>query len=522
MADAQVKRAVSVVRLSSYTDVTTSPTTQSGNNEAEITRRGMIQVGEAMDLDVSGSKVSPFDRPQLGAWLRNPHLFDALVFRSIDRLCRNLKDFVTLLEWAEENGKQLICLNPDIDFSSMIGKVIAFILAAFAEMEGKAIGDRVRGARTHMRKVARWGAGRVSYGYRTCPHPDGVGYALEPDPETAPIIREAVLRVIAGEPMLSVVRLFNDRCIPTGQEVARNRRAEKANKKRGGKKKSAEELRSDDDRRRAGWAVPALRRILRSESLRNVVHSGEVIERDEDGMPLRYGESIVTDQEFRDLQAAIAKRADPDRAGRPPQAALLGILWCVCGDRMYRTPSKDHVAYRCKAGYEGRGVCPGASVHAAEVEEYVEREFLALTGDLPLLLRTVDPGEDHSGEIVEVEAAIDDLTRDRYEGGLFKGEKGETRYRTMMTNLETRLTSLHAAPRRPAGVKWVSTGVTYRQEWQSTSWTTRRERLRENGVRIEISGKISDGVPMLDRIRFDHRKPAATGSDEPMALEHWA
>ncbi|MBP2325599.1 DNA invertase Pin-like site-specific DNA recombinase [Kibdelosporangium banguiense] len=71
-----------------------------------------------------------------------------------------------------------------------------------AEIEGKKITDRVLGARKHMRRVGRWGAGRVPYGYLLCPHPDGEGYALEPDSDAARVVAEIVSRFLGDNPKI--------------------------------------------------------------------------------------------------------------------------------------------------------------------------------------------------------------------------------------------------------------------------------------------------------------------------------
>ncbi|WP_229848376.1 recombinase family protein [Streptomyces melanogenes] len=83
-------RGVRCIRLSVRTDETTSPERQRESDDQAAAALG-IDFGEgdalreAVDLDVSASKVGPFERPQLGAWLKRPDDFDALVFWRFDR-----------------------------------------------------------------------------------------------------------------------------------------------------------------------------------------------------------------------------------------------------------------------------------------------------------------------------------------------------------------------------------------------------------------------------------------------------
>lgn len=501
MAEPKALRAVVATRISVLTDATTAPDSQHDRGEAEAERRGMHVVGHASDLDVSATKVNPWERGELGWWLRHPELFDALIFRSIDRLARRMRDFVDLLDWAEKHNIHLICTELDVDFGSPVGKLIGMVLAWFAEHEARTTAKRVNGARTYMREMgahgheySRWPGGRVRLGYRLAPHPSGSGYMREPDPDTGPVMVEGIDRVINKEPMLAIVRDFNKRGIPTGQEVARNKKD-----------------REDDDRPRARWQVPAFRQMLISESLRNVVtHRGQVV-RGEDGQPLRYGPSLITDEKWHALQNELKRRAVGERGGRPPSAPLLGVLFCAtCDERMFRNitntkrSTKPHVSYRCHTAYLGQGSCEGASVNGEEVEKFVEDEFLKIVGDLSVMIREEDPGEDHSAEIEEIEDSLQELEADRYERGLFRGTDGSNRYARMYGSLETRLEGLRALPSRPPGVRWVDTGLTYRREWEVSDWGTRRTRLQERNVRVTVRGKASDGLGP-DRLRFDCR-----------------
>lgn len=61
-----------------------------------------------MDLDVSASKTSPWERPQLPRWLSNPQAYDALVFWRFDRAIRSMGHMYALANWAREHGKELI------------------------------------------------------------------------------------------------------------------------------------------------------------------------------------------------------------------------------------------------------------------------------------------------------------------------------------------------------------------------------------------------------------------------------
>lgn len=93
-------RALSAVRLSVETDETTSPGRQRAANEGAAASVGARIIGEAVDLGVSASKTTPFERPELGPWLAQPDSFDVLCFWRFDRAVRSMADMNALVQWA--------------------------------------------------------------------------------------------------------------------------------------------------------------------------------------------------------------------------------------------------------------------------------------------------------------------------------------------------------------------------------------------------------------------------------------
>lgn len=498
-------RALLALRISNLTDVTTSPDSQRSRLEAEAARLGAHVVGISEDPDVSASKVDPWHRPALGPWLRDPSAYDVLIFRDVSRVARDTYDFVQLYKWSVDNEVRLICLDPYVDFYSPIGKVFGILLATFAEMEAKGISERVTGALAYMRTIARWGKGRVPFGYRTCPHTSGTGYALEPDPDTAPVVLEAAKRVMEGEPVISVVRDFNKRGVLAPEAYIRQRNGL-----------------DPDPERKLKWYPRSLTMILRSPSMRNLVtHKGRVM-RGDDGLPLSYGPPLMEDEDHRRLVAELDKRTKPRERRRSAPAPLLGIIVCAsCEFPLYRNAAKSTETstsrtYRCTSGYRGLSDCAGCSVNADEAEKFAEREFLRKVGRFPVVIHEEDPGEDHHTEIAQLEEALTELEQDRYEGGLFRGDEGRRRYREQYNKIETRLEALRALPSRPAGVRYVETGLTYEHEWSVSSVEQRRQLLLDRGARVLVKGWAKDGS-VSERLKFEMR--GAT-DDELIALGH--
>lgn len=113
---------------------------------------------EFVDRGVSGSKEN---RPALDALLRDAkrRRFDVLVCWRLDRLGRNLKHLVTMLEELTGLGIAFVSLGEGIDCTTPAGKLQLHILAALAEFERGRIRERVMAglqrARTQGKRLGR-------------------------------------------------------------------------------------------------------------------------------------------------------------------------------------------------------------------------------------------------------------------------------------------------------------------------------------------------------------------------------
>ena len=97
---------------------------------------------EFVDRGVSGAKDK---RPALDALLKDAkrRRFDVLVCWRLDRLGRNLRHLVTLLEDLQAVGVSFVSLGEGIDCTTPAGKLQLHILAALAEFERERIKERV-------------------------------------------------------------------------------------------------------------------------------------------------------------------------------------------------------------------------------------------------------------------------------------------------------------------------------------------------------------------------------------------
>jgi DNA invertase Pin-like site-specific DNA recombinase len=132
------------VRAAIYARVSTFD--QEPENQLQELRRYIAARGwtgaEFVDRGVSGSKDR---RPALDALIQDAkrRRFDVLVCWRLDRLGRNLRHLVTLLEDLNALGVAFVSLGEGIDCTTPAGKLQLHILAALAEFERERIRERV-------------------------------------------------------------------------------------------------------------------------------------------------------------------------------------------------------------------------------------------------------------------------------------------------------------------------------------------------------------------------------------------
>jgi DNA invertase Pin-like site-specific DNA recombinase len=86
------------------------------------------------------------NRAVLQGCLRELERGDALVVAKLDRLARSVGDFCELAKRAEREGWALVVLDPALDMTTPMGMAFAQMLAVFAELERKIIGQRISAA----------------------------------------------------------------------------------------------------------------------------------------------------------------------------------------------------------------------------------------------------------------------------------------------------------------------------------------------------------------------------------------
>lgn len=528
-------RALSAIRLSVKTDETTSPGRQRAANGTEIARRGAVIVGEAEDMDVSATRTTPFERPELGEWLKRPDAYDMIVWWRMDRAVRSMSDMAALGQWAKKHGKLLVFaegpggapLELDMRSQSPVSELIIMLLAFAAQMEAAAIRERVTGAMAALRAQGRYGGGLVPYGYKKVPNPDGDGWKLAPDADAVVTLERIIRNVLEGKSLTAIGVELNQAEIP----VPRDYQAQLNGRATGGKRhgRAIERFR---------WTAGTLSKVLRAQALMGYrLHKGKPVH-DTDGNPILIGEPVLTREEFDTLQEKLAERTNhTNRTRSGSKALLLQVAHCEgCHGRMYRAPRKGFPPgdYVCRATARGEICDSPAGIRADWLDAYVAREFLALVGPARLTRTIEHKGYDPGPELRGIERELRALYADK---DARKSKTGRMIWQEEVDALERRAAVLESTPRTEARTEVIETGETFAQRWQSLepvrpkaeedpedpasvrTWGTyrvamaeatqeRRALLLKAGARVYVAkGRSGGGVERLEgpdnsRLRF--------------------
>lgn len=442
-------RALKATRISRSTDDSTSLTRQGNGLDRLCDGRGYKEVGRAVDDGVSASKVSPFDRPELGPWLTDPALintYDVIVWWRLDRAVRSMRDLHELAGWAKDHGKKLMFAEGpgggalEFDMSNPLSALIMTVLAFAAEMEAQSIKERVQSSHDYLATQPRWAGGAAPYGYRIV-NREGGGKTLEVVPEEAKILREIIDYITNGESLQSVAVLLNRAGTPAPRSEYEYKNGTPI------------------------WRVTPLSRMLRSVKLMgHKEYKGRPVLTAE-GEPVIMADPIIEQAEFRLLQKALGERSLLKTRTRNV-TPLLGVVFCgVCGGPAYRQPERvDKNGYKRPGHYlcygkrvEGVKPCRGVRLNEAPLMRRVNTAFLENIGPLDRPEKTFIPGSSHMVELESVECALDNL-RAESDAGLVRDRNEYVNRLTALTARHKKLAALEAQPDRweemPSGKTW--------------------------------------------------------------------
>jgi site-specific DNA recombinase len=177
--------------------------------------------------DESGA-LPPAARPIIQRLLADARArrFDAVCFHKIDRIARRLKYILDIWDQLDEAGVTVYIIEPAIDTSDMMGRLLRNVLGTIAEFERDLLVSRTSGGRE--RDMARGALylprGKYGYQYVRRDRAQGTLPHVEPHPEHARVVQDMfALRRLGWSHVRIATKLTAD-AVPSPATVAGHKR----------------------------------------------------------------------------------------------------------------------------------------------------------------------------------------------------------------------------------------------------------------------------------------------------------
>jgi site-specific DNA recombinase len=444
-------------------------------------------VGEAEDTDVSGS-LSPFKRPKLGKWLNDrADQFDVLIAAKMDRLTRRSMHFNELLEWAQQNGKFIVCVEEGFDLSTPQGKMMARMTAVFAEAEWDMIQARILNGVQGRLANRSWLVGAPPTGYRIKAVEGGKRKILEADQDFYPYVEEIFRRIREGQSTHRIARDFNGRGVITWGDHLRKLKGEET--------------------KGTQWQSTIINRFIRSSWVPGIyTYRGEAV-LDDNGDPVILPEKpLATMDEWTDLVDRIkpAPKAEGATGGirNSSKSLLSGVAHCgECGapftslmDSGYMrkdgTKVPGHRRYRCSNKFKGGDCKNGSYIRADVLDSWVDQVIRDSIGQWDMYERA-GVGPSQARELQMTRARLENLEA-KYIAGEYDGEGQEVSYQRMHKSLSGKVALLAKQEAERANPTLKATGKKYGEIWEAKDREDRRDFLRSYRVKVFVWNEGAD------------------------------
>lgn len=270
---------------------------------------------------------------------------DRVIVTKLDRICRNLRDLLDLVDDLKAMGVGLVILDMNVDTTTASGALFLRIVAAIAEWERQITSERVTEVAQSRANEGKWNGGRNPYGYQKTWESETVGangrikrhgIKLVPHPEEAPIVREIFARALKGEGTVSIAQDLNERKVPGYNGAV--------------------------------WWAMTIDRILK-----NPAYCGDLVWG-------KKGKAELT--VTKDAHEAIIERSLWEAVQRAPKVRQIkskrnlfaGVAWCECGYGLSCNTAAGLAYYRCRArSHAGPSACSGSHIREDVLIEAVKR-----------------------------------------------------------------------------------------------------------------------------------------------------
>lgn len=134
-----------------------------------------------------------------------------IVAMKLDRIARNVKDFLGIVDELKVAGCDLVLIKESFDTSTPHGKFALTMFAAMAELEAATITERVMSGKAQKAQEGGYNGAQCPLGYK---YDSGV---FTVDSSAAYWVREVFNRFVTGQTMSGIATALNDAGAPTAK-----------------------------------------------------------------------------------------------------------------------------------------------------------------------------------------------------------------------------------------------------------------------------------------------------------------
>lgn len=128
----------------------------------------------------------------------------------LSRFGRNTSDTLNALQYLEDYGVSLICVEDGIDSSGPVGKLMISVPAAVAEIERDNIHVQTMEGRKQKARDGKWNGGFAPYGYKLVDKEGEKAKVLVINEEEAELVRLIYKLYLQGMGLSRVAKWLND------------------------------------------------------------------------------------------------------------------------------------------------------------------------------------------------------------------------------------------------------------------------------------------------------------------------
>jgi len=174
---------------------------------AYCTARDWTIVGEYVDDGYSGRNTR---RPAYKKLLNDIDKWDTLLVIKMDRIHRNSKNFMLMMEDLKKENKEFVSMNESLDTSTAMGRFVMDIIQRIAQLESEQIGERVYDGMAQKARINGGALGfNIPYGYNY------IDNKLIINKQEASVVKHIFDLYLDGKSMNKIAEYLNEKNIPT-------------------------------------------------------------------------------------------------------------------------------------------------------------------------------------------------------------------------------------------------------------------------------------------------------------------